>query len=221
MRFALPLLVLCFAACAPAAELDARLTAWLEAQAGIRSWSAAFTQTRALKSLTQPLTATGRVWFTAPNQFRWELGDPAQTIAVRQPEQMLVLYPRLKRVEKYALTGEHTGPWRDMLALFEAGFPRNQTDLESTFKIVSLTTTNGVCELSLQPKAVTARRMMPRLKIVFSTADQALRATELQFADGSTLRNDFDHALVNPPVAPELFVPAIAADFTVSEPMKK
>src|SRR2546427_2688379 len=70
------------------ANLNASLTAWLSAQTNIQTWSADFTQTRTLKSLTQPLTGTGRVWFAAPNRFRWELGNPAQTIAVRQPDEM-------------------------------------------------------------------------------------------------------------------------------------
>src|SRR5207253_1472077 len=78
-----------------AASLNASLTAWLSAQTNIQTWSADFAQTRTLKSLTQPLMGTGRVWFAAPNRFRWELGNPAQTIAVRQPDELSVIYPRL------------------------------------------------------------------------------------------------------------------------------
>src|SRR5262245_39161944 len=109
----------------PSAELNPAVSTWLAAQTNIQSWSADFVQTRTLKSLTQPLTATGHVWFAAPNRFRWELGHPAQTIAVRVTEELLVIYPRLKRVERFLLTGEQTGAWRDALALLEAGFPRS------------------------------------------------------------------------------------------------
>ena len=35
--------------------------------------------------VNQVLTESGHVWFAAPNRFRWELGHPAKTIAVRQP----------------------------------------------------------------------------------------------------------------------------------------
>src|SRR6266487_27235 len=85
----------------PACGASSVLGAWLNSQTNIRTWSAEVIQTRALKSLAQPLTATGHVWFAAPNRFRWELGDPPQTIAVRQAAEMLILYPRLKRAEKY------------------------------------------------------------------------------------------------------------------------
>ena len=150
-----------------AANLNASLTAWLSAQTNIQTWSADFTQTRTLKSLTQPLTGTGRVWFAVPNRFRWELGNPAQTIAVRQPDEMAVIYPRLKRVEKYPLTGAENGPWKETLALLEAGFPRNQAELESRFRVLSAGTANGVCEIVMLPlKAAGARRMMPQITVV-------------------------------------------------------
>ena len=50
---------------------------WFAAQTNILNWSADFTQTRALKVLTQPLVATGKVWVAVPGLFRWELGQPA------------------------------------------------------------------------------------------------------------------------------------------------
>ena len=74
---------------ASAAETNALLSTWFAAQTNIQTWSADFLQTRTLKSLTQPLTATGHVWFAAPNRFRWELGNPTQTIAVRGADEML------------------------------------------------------------------------------------------------------------------------------------
>jgi outer membrane lipoprotein-sorting protein len=203
-----------------ASDSNALLNAWLNAQTNIQTWSAGVVQTRTLKSLSQPLTATGHVWFAAPHQFRWELGDPPQTIAVRQPEQMLIIYPRLKRTEKYPLTGNHDGPWRDTLALLEAGFPRRRIDLESRFCIVSETSKNEVHEVTLAPRSISARRMMPQIRIAFATNDFSLRATELQFADGSTMRTDFTNATLNPKLDQSLFAPVVGADFKVIEPLK-
>ena len=204
-------------ACGAGSELGA----WLDSQTNIQTWSAEVIQTRALKSLVQPLTATGRVWFAAPNRFRWELGYPAQTIALRQPDQMLVIYPKLKRVEKYPLVGDRTGQWRDTLSLLEAGFPRNQSELESRFRIESEATAGGIHEVTLQPKSASARRMMPRIKIAFATSDFSLRATELQFADGSTMRNDFTNAVLNPKLDESLFAPDVDPTYKVIEPLKQ
>lgn len=204
-----------------AADENQLLTRWLNSQADIHTWSADLVQTRALKSFTQPLVSEGHVSFIAPNRFRWELGNPPQTIAVRQADQMLIVYPKLKRVEKYPLTGEQTGPWKDALALLEAGFPRSQKELDSRFRVQSVTTTNGVCEVTLQPKSASARRMMPQIKIAFGANDFSLRATELQFADGSTMRNDFKNPKVNEKLDENLFSPVIGSDFKVVEPLKQ
>ena len=205
---------------AQSVELNSLVASWVAAQTNIHSWSADFVQTRSLKSLTQPLTRTGHVWFAAPNRFRWELGDPAQTIAVRAPTELLVIYPRLKRVEHFALTGEQAGPWRDALGLLEAGFPRSQAELQAQYNILSETVTKETCELVLQPRSAAARRMMPQIKIEFNTQDFSLRATELQFADGSTMRNDFKNPQLNPKLDEKLFAPEIPLDYKNVEPLK-
>jgi len=204
-----------------AAELNPVLTAWLAAQTNINSWSADFVQTRSLKSLTQPLIATGKVWFAAPNRFRWELGNPAQTIAVRAANELLVIYPRLKRVERFPLSGEAAGGWKDALALLEAGFPRSAAELQAQYDIVEQHVDKPVGRVVLQPKSASARRMMPQIQIEFDLADFSLRSTTLQFADGSTLRNDFSAAVMNPPIDPKMFSPELPNDYKVVEPLKK
>jgi outer membrane lipoprotein-sorting protein len=205
----------------PAAEINPLLGSWLAGQTNIKTWSADVTQTRSLKTLTQPLIAHGRVWFAAPNRFRWEIGTPPQTIAVRQPEEMLVIYPRLKRAERYPLTGQQAGPWKDTLALLEAGFPRSQAELETRFRLVSQSIADTVCEVVLQPRSSAARRMMPEMKIAFRTNDLALQATELEFADGSRMRTEFGNTRLNPELEPDLFTPKLESDYKIIEPFKK
>jgi outer membrane lipoprotein-sorting protein len=203
------------------AESTAALSSWLSAQTNIQTWSADLTQTRHLKTLTQPLVSTGHVWFAAPNKFRWEIGSPAQTIAVRSGDEMQVIYPRLKRVEKYPLSGDKLGQWKDTLALLEAGFPRSEADVDRQFKIVSINTSNDVTSVALEPKSSAARKMMPRIIVAFATNDFSLRATELQFGDGSTMRNDFRNGQMNPQIAPEIFAPKPNPEFKIVEPMKR
>lgn len=203
------------------AETPLVLQKFLSAQTNLQSWSAELTQTRRLKTLTQPLVSTGHVWFAAPMRFRWEMGVPAQTIAVRSTNELLVLYPRLKRVEKYALTGERVGQWKETLALLEAGFPRSQADIEKLFKVLSIAQTNDVHYVALQPKSFSTRRVMPQITLAFGADDFQLRATELRFGDGSTMRNEFSNARKNPKLDDALFAPAIEADFKIVEPMKK
>ncbi len=204
-----------------ASDTNAVLTAWLNAQTNLHTWSAGFIQTRTLKALTQPLKTTGQVWLSEPNRFRWELGTPVQTIAVRQPEQMLLVYPLLKRAERYPLTGDAAGPWKDTLALFEAGFPRSRGELESRFRILAVVLMKDECAVALQPKFAAARRLMPRINIAFATNDFSLRATELTFADGSSMRNDFTNSRFNLKIETAVFNPELGADMKIVEPLKK
>jgi len=104
--------------------------------------------------------------------------------------------------------------------LLEAGFPRSQAELEARFNVVSQIVSNGVLDVVLQPKSPSARRLMPQIKITVATNDFTLRATELQFADGSTMRNDFSSALLNPKLEDNLFTPKLEDDFKIVEPMK-
>jgi outer membrane lipoprotein-sorting protein len=210
----------CASASAQTADSSALLSAWLNSQTNIQTWSADFTQVRTLKALTQPLTATGHVWFAAPNRFHWELGHPPQTIAVRDADQLMVIYPKLKRAERYSLGGAEASEWKDTLALLDAGFPRSRAEVESRFNILSQQTANGIHTLTLQPKSESARKFMPQIKISFDTATFALHSTELQFQDGSTMENIFSNPQLNPKIDDQLFHPAVDG-YKIVEPFKK
>jgi outer membrane lipoprotein-sorting protein len=207
------------AACASHASTN--LTDWLAAQTNIQTWAADFTQTRTLKALVQPLKSEGHIWFAAPNRFRWELGQPPQTIAVRTTNSLMLIYPRLKRVERYPVTGNEAGSWRDMLALLEAGFPRSKAELEAQFGVLAVRERDGECEVALQPKSSQARRWIQQIDIAFNTKDFSLAATELKFADGSTLRNDFVRPALNTVIDERLFSPDVDSSYTVVEPLKQ
>ena len=198
-----------------------QLDAWLGSQEKIQTWSADFIQTRTFKALAQPLMATGQVWFTAPQRFRWELGRPALTLAIQRTNEMLVIYPRLKRAEIYSLAGAERSPWQDTLALLEAGFPRSAADVESRFRVLTVTNAGADCHLVMQPKSSSARRWVSEIEIVFSTNSLALLATSLAFPDGSRLRNDFTNEIVNAPVEEALFNPVLGPDYKIVESLKK
>ena len=213
------LFLLCFSS--PAADTNAVLNGWLAAQTNLQTWSADFTQTRSLKTLTRPLTATGHLWFATPNRFRWELRSPSQTIALRGEDEMWVAYPKLKRAERYPINSKSAGEWQDALALLEAGFPHTRADLDSRFKILSLTETNGSWQLGLQPSSAFAKKMMRQIVIGFSTNNYNLTSTEMVFVDGSAMRNDFTNGVMNSGFEMSVFDWKPGADYKIAEPMGK
>jgi len=204
---------------AHAADTNAVLSGWFASQTNLHTWSADFTQTRALKTLTQPLVATGHISFAVPNQFRWELGRPAKTIALRQADEMFVIYPLLKRAERYPMGAQAPGEWRDMLELLDAGFPRDRIAFDARFRILSLRETNGSWLLGLQPVSAFARKMMKEIRVGLATNDFSLTSNEMIFVDGSSMRNDYTNAVLNPPLDAGLFSWKPEPGFKITEPM--
>lgn len=202
-----------------AAENDARFDQWFAVQTNLQSWSGDFTQTRSLKVLARPLVSAGKVW-VKPGEFRWELGQPAQTIVLRRPDQLLIIYPRLKRAEKYPLDAVPTGPMRDALALLDASLPRDRAAMEKNFRLLSATETNSILQMTLQPRSDSARKFIGEVVVCFHTNDFTIAATEMKFADGSSLRNDFTNVVLNLPVEPRMFEAELPPDYTVVEPLK-
>jgi len=203
-----------------AMDTNGVLSEWFAAENQLQTWSADLVQTRTLKTLTQPLVATGHLWFAKPNLFRWQLGEGPRTVALRQTNELLVVYPLLKRAERYPVAGGG-GQWRDALSLLEAGFPRNRAEFNSQFRLLSFGQTNGAWELTLLPNSLFARKIMTQLRIGLATNDFSLVSTALVFSDGSELRNDFTNTVLNHPLDQHTFEWNLGSDFKVTEPLGK
>jgi outer membrane lipoprotein-sorting protein len=204
-----------------ATDTNSLLEAWFATQTNLHTWSADAVQTRIIKTFSQPLVSTGKVWVVTPDKFRWELGQPPQTIAIRQPTQLVLIYPRLKRAEKYPLDDKQPGPWRDALALLEASFPRSRAELESRFSVDSIAQTNGLLQVALRPKSAFARKFMSELQLGLQSSDFTPAFTELRFSDGSSMRNDFANSVTNAALPDNLFQIELGPDVKVTEPLKK
>lgn len=199
---------------------DAQFNQWFAAQTNMQSWSGDFTQTRSLMALSQPLQSAGKVW-VRPGQFRWELGQPPQTIVVRNPDELLILYPRFKRAEVYALDKIPPGPIKDAMALLDVSIPRDRATMEQHFQLLSATITNATLQMTLQPKSQSARQFINAIVIGFHTNDYVIADSQMEFSDGSTLRNDFHNVVFNQPMKPDLFATNVPPDYTVVEPLNQ
>ena len=203
---------------ARAADNSPVLSQWIQAQSSIQTFEADFKQTRQLKALTQPLTSTGKIWFAAPDRFRWEVMKPAPTIAVREKDELLIIFPKLKRADRYSLAKLRTGPWKDLMGLLDTGFPRSEAEFEERFHVENTTPISGGYRLEIEPKSALVKKYMPNLAIDI-TSQMALLGTTMQFVDGSVLKNEFSNQVMNGTVDSSLFEPKIPGDYTVTEPL--
>lgn len=193
-----------------AAEPDEEaLDAWLERQGQIKTWSADVVQTRRLRSLTRALQSRGRVWFVRPNRFRWEIGreqgSPPRTIAVRTGEELLVAYPRLEHVERYRYDEQQDPGLRQALDLLEVGLPADPQAFHARYELLRGEQSEGVWRFELEPRHEEARRLIERVRLEVATEDSRLLATELVFANGSELRNEFSNHRLDPDLPDDLF----------------
>jgi outer membrane lipoprotein-sorting protein len=215
----LGILWLAAASIAGAQDTNALFEKWLAVQTNMQSWTGDFTQTRSLKVLAQPLTTGGKVW-VRPGQFRWELGNPPQTIVLRKPDELLIMYPQLKRVEKYSLDNP-PAQLKDALSLLDATLPRDRATMEKQFHLLAAAETNSVLQMTLRPNSASARKFIGQIVIGFRTNDFSIAATEMKFADGSSLRNDFSNVVMNQPLDDARFELKLPPDFTVVEPLRQ
>ena len=203
---------------AEATKGNALLDEWLTKQIQIKTWSADVTHTRKIKSLLRPLESQGQVWFIQPNQFRWQLGDPPRTIAVRTQQELQIAYPKLKQMERFPFNNITDPAMQQALALLEVGFPTQAEYFHARYQLLSVTRMGKVHRFELQPKDEQARRLLSKVRLEVSTADLTLRATELEFPDGSTMRNAFSNHKLNIKIDVSLFR-IDATGYQVVEPL--
>jgi len=212
------LLWLCLPLSLAAGPDDQFVFDWIKAQSSAHSWTADFKQIRELKALAQPLTATGKIWFQAPDQFRWEVMKPVPTIATRTADDLLVVFPRLKHAEKYSLATLRQGQWKDLISLLDTGFPRSREEFEQRFQVRGVVDIPSGKRIVLEPKSALVKKYLPEVTIDVRTPDLMLMATTMKFVDGSVLRNEFSNAQLNPPIDAKLFSPSLEG-YSVTEPL--
>ncbi len=210
------------AAVSPMAEdVGGMLDRWLVRQVQLNTWSANVVQTRKLKSLARPLVAKGSIQVAQPQRFRWQLGNPPRTLAIGTPTGLLIAYPRLKQMERYAYRDAADPSIRQVLDLLEVGFPSSAVAFHERYELLASVHIEGAWRFELRPKVAEARRFLDRVFIEANDSDLSLRATELVFPDGSTMRNDFSNSQVNPELDDALFDLVPGDDWQVTEPLSQ
>ncbi|WP_339065463.1 outer membrane lipoprotein carrier protein LolA [Teredinibacter turnerae] len=199
------------------------LDKWLAHQAKIEHWHADVVQIRHIKNLTRPLRQEGELWFIKPNRFRWQLGTPVRTLAVRNAEQLVIAYPKLKQAEKYPFANITDPAMRQILLLLEVGFPSDADQFRQQYTLLNsepLTPAadNPVIEFQLQPAAVLARKLLDKVSLEVDTSGMQLKATHLYFGDGSVLTNEFHNAQYNEPF-PKEKLDIDLSGYSITEPL--
>ena len=179
---------------------------WIKGQAGMKTAIVEFAQERRLRTLRKPIVKEGTFWFQAPSSFRWEVGSPAEIIAVQKAKgDLFVVDQEKKRIDQYPYEvilkkGSSKG-----LSFLEAGFPRDLEDFQKNFKVLSVEEKQGFTEV--QTRLTDRRASLGCRKIVFflDLKTSELRHVHLYFRDGSIMTNRFKSMKVNQSISPDKF----------------
>ena len=174
---------------------------WISKQAAILSLRADFIQTRRLPALRIPLKKSGTVWFGTEGRFRWQVGDPAELLVLKSPNDFLVIEP------KKSLARRFTASSAAARAMQELPMPIaiSLDEFQRRFEVVSLKEDGARMDLRLTPKDPRLAEGLKSLRILFDPASGAVALFEMTFRDGSEVSTEFTRIERNPTLPAELF----------------
>ncbi len=170
---------------------------WLARQEELHTLQADFTQTRSYKNLRDPLAAPGRLWYSAPGAFRWELGDPPKTVVLRKGENYYVITPGKKRAERTPTAALSQPGNARRMPMMDFPFAKNFEDFTRRFEVVAVSAEGTRCHLEVLPRDPQAKNALASVRIDFDTETGHLIAFEFVTRDGSSMRNEFSDVRIN------------------------
>ncbi|SKB01566.1 Outer membrane lipoprotein-sorting protein [Prosthecobacter debontii] len=162
------------------------LKQWAEAQKTMPDMVVNFRQTRSTPALKNPVTTSGKFWRFKDGAFRWELGQPPQTVLVNDLTDFRVR--------------EGDGEWQNldakdaryrMWSRFLSGNEASPEELQQHFLVDAVEQNADVTAISLRPKAPFIRRHLKQLDLQISPKTFRLLQLRVIQGDGSTLTMAF------------------------------
>lgn len=180
---------------------NAVLDAWLKRQATIESLETNFTQERKLPSLKDPVTTPGKLAFARPGRVRWQLGEPAATIALSDGTTLTLIDIAAKTARRIAADS----PQAARFSLLTGKAFQTAADFHGMFDVTAHRIESGIHQYTLKPKDRRMRAQVPWVFLDIEPAKNELRAMEMELQDKSRIRTLFHNPRFNTKPAPELF----------------
>ncbi len=187
-----------------AAEPDwSALESWIARQQNVRTLHGEFTQTRRLPTLRIPSRTPGKIWFEKNGPFRFQLGEPPETIALRRGDQ-LTLIDRKKNTTR-EITPSTAGPETQQLMLMRFPVTDSLAEFRRLFDVTRMEESGDRTELDLIPKEPTATKFVKAINLEYETATGILTRFNVELANGGGLETRFTRVEVNRPLPADIF----------------
>ena len=186
---------------------EAVIRRWIEGQQDVKSLAITFRQERELKGLKKPVVATGQIWLDREGRMRWQIGDPAKTIAIYQDKEVQVIHPEKKLLER-RLLGADTGNQSEMeKAFLESGIPDSLADFRKFFRILGTSADGNLDRVKLEVKDAKAQTALTGMDFLIDRSSNLLAGYDISFRDGSRIRTRFLQVKKNSSFEAALFKP--------------
>lgn len=180
---------------------NAALEAWLARQKSIDSLETTFTQERKLPSLKQPVTTTGKLAFAKPGRVRWQLGEPAATLATSDGSTLTLI----DYTEKTARQIPADSPQAARFSMLTGKGFQTAEDFYKMFEVTAWRVESGIHQYTLKPKDRRLRSQVPWVFLDIDPAKSELRAMEMELQDKSRVRTLFQNPRFNVKLPPAVF----------------
>ena len=180
---------------------NAALEAWLARQKSIDSLETTFTQERKLPSLKQPVTTPGKLAFAKPGRVRWQLGEPAATLATSDGTTLTLI----DYTEKTARQIPADSPQAARFSMLTGKGFQTAEDFYKMFEVTAWRVESGIHQYTLKPKDRRLRSQVPWVFLDIDPAKSELRAMEMELQDKSRVRTLFQNPRFNVKLAPAVF----------------
>lgn len=179
---------------------------WMSTNGGVRSIRIDFTQTRTMRSIKVPIRQDGTLWLHyGSGQFRWQVGDPPQTIVTKHNGSLYIIRTPMKKFERRSA---NSGDVPHGLMAMATGFPRSTSEFQQRYSVRSIDVDGNVYRIVTQPRGE-AGRGVKDFTFVIGRDDYRLRGMEISLDDGSFVHTAFNRVIPNVGIPGGLFTPDI------------
>lgn len=185
---------------------NAKLDAWLQRQATIRSLEVDFTQERKLPALKNPVITPGKLSFTMPDKVRWQLGEPAETLAMSDGSNFFLIEVAKKRARKTSVDS----PEAARFSLLSGKAFQSSENFHAAFDVIAHQIDSGIHQYTIQAKDRRMRSQVPWIFLNIDPAKNELRAMEIELQDKSRVRTIFRNPKFNSEIPDSRYTPDLA-----------
>jgi outer membrane lipoprotein carrier protein len=184
----------------------APLEEWLRRQVAITTLDARFVQERRLPALKAPISTPGRLSFAKPDKIRWQLGEPAETLAVSDGTTLTLIDIPTNTARRIGLDS----PQALRFSLLSGKAFQSPEMFHATFELIESRVTAGIHQYTVKPKDRRLRAQVPWIFLDIDPKKNELRALEMELQDRSRLRTVFTNPRFDRKLDASLFRPDLS-----------